>query len=235
MGIWLIVSTSLNTVIFWWNPKARAALGMVWGVIICWILICGSLMYYFREPIRKIVLKIGLPWQIKFVLFVTLLALLEEIITTGMTNLAPFLGVKIGEVYITASTNFFDVIFFHSVIAFIGPFIFWMLALKRYDFSPFSVFLIWGISGTLAEVSLGGIQHFLEFGFWIFVYGLMIFLPTYSLPLAEERKARQPKFFHYILMIFLPFIFVPLFVWIPKVIDRGHPQPSHFPPMEPLK
>ena len=234
-GIWLLLSTFIVTLFLLGNPIARAVIGMGWGVIIFWIMICGGLMYRFRESIRNTVLKIQLPWQIKFVLFVTLLALLEEVVTTTMTNLAPFFGVKIGEAYITASTNFFDVVFFHSVIMFVGPFIFWALALKRYDYSPFATFLIFGISGVFAEVSFGGPQHFLEFGFWIFVYGLMIFLPAYSLPSAEERGARPTRFYHYILMIFLPVLFVPLFAWIPHIIDPHHPQPTHFLPLSPLK
>ena len=41
----------------------------------------------------------GLPWL-----------LLEEAITTLMTNCAPFLGVSIGQAYITASANYFDVV-----------------------------------------------------------------------------------------------------------------------------
>lgn len=235
LGVWLLLSTLAVTIFLLGNPIGRAVIGMAWGVIIFWIIICGGFMYRFREPIRNTVLKIQFPWQIKFVLFVTILALLEEVVTTTMTNLAPFFGVKIGEAYITASTNFFDVVFFHSVIMFIGPFIFWVLALKRYDFSSFAAFLIFGISGVFAEVSFGGPQHFLEFGFWIFVYGLMIFLPIYSLPPAEERGARPAKFYHYILMIFLPVLFVPLFAWIPRVVDPHHPQPTHFLPLAPLK
>ena len=235
LGVWLLLSTIAVTIFLLGNPIGRAVIGMAWGVIIFWIMICGGLMYHFRESIRNTVLKIRLPWQVKFVFFVTLLALLEEVVTTTMTNLAPLFGVKNGEAYITASTNFFDVVFLHSVIVFIGPFIFWALALKRYDFSPFATFLIFGVSGVFAEVAFGGPQHFLEFGFWIFVYGLMIFLPAYSLPTAEARGARRPKFYHYILMIFLPALFIPFFTWIPNVVDPHHPQPTHFLPLKPLK
>ncbi len=205
-----------------------AVMGMVWGLIILWVIICGGLMYKFRDKIRGVVLRIKLPWQLKFFIFVTLLSMLEEVITTFMTNLAPVFGQKIGQVYITASTNFFDVIFFHSVINFLGAFLFWSLALKRYDFKAFSVFLIFGITGVFAEMSYGGAQHILEFGTWIFVYGLMIFLPAYCIPTAEERGAKKPKFYHYILMVFLPALFTPIFAWIPKVFDPHHPQPTHF-------
>ncbi|TSC60620.1 MAG: Membrane protein [Parcubacteria group bacterium LiPW_15] len=231
LGTWLFVSTLAITAVIFKNPALRAASMMEWGVIIFWIIICGGLMYHFREPVRGVILKIRLPSQFKFVIFAVSLALLEEAITTAMTNLAPLFGAKIGEAYITASANFFDVVFFHSAINFVGPFIFWAFALKRYDFSPFAAFLIFGISGTLAEASFGGFEHLLEFGLWIFVYGLMIFLPVYSLPDAEKRGAIKPRWYHYVAMVFLPALFVPLFSWIPGVVDPNHAQPTHFPPL----
>lgn len=213
---WLILSTLVITFITFNNPVVRAVIGMGWGVIFLWIITCGGLMYKFREEIRNSVLKINMKWQIKFVLFVTILALIEEAITTTMTNLSPLFGVPMGTAYITASTNFVDVVIFHSIINFVGPFIFWALALKRYDFSPFSAFIIFGVTGLLAEVSFSGPQSILQFGFWIFVYGLMIYLPTYSLPRAEERGAKKPRLYMYAFMVLLPLIFVPLFAWIPK-------------------
>lgn len=214
-----------------WKPGRTRLHGNGVGLILFWIVICGSLMYLSRNVTCSKVQRIGLPWQVKFVLFATLLALIEEVITTTMTNLAPLFGVGSGQAYITASTNFFDVIFFHSVIVFVGPFIFWALVLKRYDFSPFAVFLIFGISGILAEVAFGGPQAFLGFAQWIFVYGLILFLPSYALPRAEERGARTPQWYHYILMIFLPVLFIPLFIWIPHVVDPHHPS-IHFPPLD---
>jgi len=58
-------------------------------------------------------------WQVKFVGLGIFMAMLEESITTGMTNLAPsFWREKLAKPYITASTNFFDVILHHSVIVF---------------------------------------------------------------------------------------------------------------------
>ena len=228
LGCWLLLSTTLATISVRTDPVGRARLDMVWGLIILWVIICGSLMYRFRDPIRNFVLRIRLPWQIKFVLLATILALLEEVITTSMTNAAPVFGVPIGAAFITASTNFFDVVFFHSVIVLVGPFVFWALALKRYDFKPFALFLIWGITGVFAELTVIGPAAFVLFGQWIFVYGLMIFLPAYTLPPAIERGAREPKSYLYPLMIFLPLIFVPLFIWIPKVVDPHHPQ-IHFP------
>ncbi len=80
-------------------------------------------MYCFREPIRGAVSRFRLDWRLKFIVFATLLALTEEAITTTMTNLAPLFGVKVGEAYITASTNYLDVVALHSVVMFV-PFLF---------------------------------------------------------------------------------------------------------------
>lgn len=182
LGLWLTLTTSLVLAVTWTNRIAHAEISMGAGLIVLWVFLCGSLMYLFREPIKNFVLQISLNWQIKFVLFATLLAMLEEAITTTMTNLAPLFGVKVGEAYITASANYLDVILHHSVIVFIPWFIAWAWILKRYDFSPFWVFLLTGLNGLLAETGTFGLQHLSEFGLWIFVYGLMIYLPAHTIP-----------------------------------------------------
>ncbi|MBI3738835.1 MAG: hypothetical protein HY258_07295, partial [Chloroflexi bacterium] len=207
----------------------HAVVSMGTGLILLWDLICGALMYLFREPIKKFVVNIHLNWQIKFVLFATLLAMLEEAITTTMTNLAPMFGVKIGEAYITASTNYLDVILHHSVIVFIPWFIAWAWILKRYDFSPFWVFLLTGLNGLLAETLTFGLQHLSEFGLWIFVYGLMTYLPAYTIP--PERGARPPKLWHGLLAFLMPFLFsIPWAIFL-HFIFPNHPD-LHFPPIK---
>lgn len=135
-------------------------------------------------------------------MFATILALIEEVITTTMTNLAPLFGVKMGEAYITASTNYFEVVLLHSVIVFIPMFIVWAWMLSRYDFSPIAVFVLFGITGNFAE--MGPNLDNLFAGFWIFVYGLMVYLPAYTVP--ADREVRKPRIWHYIMAIFLPFI-----------------------------
>jgi hypothetical protein len=230
LAVWLLLTTSAVTVVTWKSPKMRAVLGMGWGLIFLWIGVGGTLMYRFREPIREAILKIRLSWHWKFILFATLLALAEEVITTTMTNLAPLFGVKVGEAYITASTNYLDVVALHSVVVFVPLFVGWAVILSRYAFSPFSVFLLFGLSGTLAEMSFGGPQHALEFGLWIFVYGLMVFLPAYCVP--SERNTRPLRWWHYPLAVFVPFLFIPV---VPLPLLAGllfphHPK-IHFPPL----
>jgi hypothetical protein len=173
---------------------AHAVLGMGLGLILLWIVLCGTGMYIFRGRVRSFVQKIPGHWQVKFLGFGILMALLEEAITTAMTNLAPFFGVQVGEAYITASTNYFDVVLHHSVIAFVPWFFAWAWILKRYAFSPFWVFLLFGLDGLFAESLTFGWQHLSEFALWIPVYGLMIYLPAYTIP--AERGAKLPNLWH---------------------------------------
>lgn len=220
---YLVLTMSLFYLSTAQDPPARAVARMSWGLVILWVVGGGLIMYRWRDQIKIFVQNVQQPWPLKFILFATLLAMVEEMVTTLMTNLAPFFGSRVGEAYITASTNYFDVIFFHSVIVFIPMFCVWAWLLKKYSFSPFAVFILFGLTGTIAEVIYGGLQNFLQFSFWIFIYGLMIFLPAYTLP--EERGARPPRIRHYFLAIFLPFVLVPVTAWIPFVLN--HPR-IHF-------
>jgi hypothetical protein len=229
VAVWLALTTSVVTVVTWGNPKMRAVLGMGWGLILLWIGLGGTLMYRFRDPIREAVLRLRLDWRLKFILFATVLALMEEAITTTMTNLAPLFGVRIGEAYITASTNYLDVVALHSVVMFVPLFVGWSLILSRYAFSPFSVFLLFGLTGTVMETNFGT-KNPLEFGLWIFVYGLMVFLPAYCVPV--ERKTHPLRWWHYPAAVFVPFLFIPL---VPLPLLAGllfphHPK-IHFPPI----
>src|SRR5579875_3135425 len=138
-----------------------------------------------------------------FVLSATSLALLEEAVTTGMTNLAPFWGVSSAQAHITASTNFFDVVLLHSVIVFVPMFVVWSCLLARYSFSPLMVFVLFGLTGLLAEaISLG--VYSLQIGFWVYVYGLMVYLPAYVAP--PTCLARRPGWGAGLLAVVLPFV-----------------------------
>ena len=225
--VWVALSFSAVWLITRPNRTVHATVDMGAGLIILWIGLCGGLMYCFRDRIRNLVLQIPLDWRVKFVLFSSILVLIEEAITTTMTNLAVLFGSKIGETYITASTNYLDVIFFHSVFPVIFPmFIAWGLLLWRYKFSPFQVFLLFGMTGIIAEGSFGGAWG--AFAMFFFIYGLMIYLPAYCIP--QDRPSRTPRWWLFPLAVFIPFIFIPLTNWIPKLIDPHHPQPTHFLP-----
>ena len=229
-GIWLTISTSVVLLIALTSmgPNSRAVILMGAGLILLWVALGGTLMYVFRERIRGFVLGLRGDWRLKFVLFATLLALLEEAITVTMTNLAPVFGVPVGAAYVTASTNYLDVVALHSVVVFIPMFIAWAFLLSRWEFTPSQVFLLFGLTGTLAEVSFGGAQQFAQIAMWTFVYGLMVFMPAYCIP--AERSAKPVRWWHYPLAVILPIVFsIPAAV----VIGSLHPIPIHFPPITP--
>jgi hypothetical protein len=163
-----------------------AALALVWNVV------GGAVMLLVRNPARKLVSKSRLSRGATFVLFATLLALLEEGVTTTLTNLAPLFGNA--QAFITASRNFLEVVVWHSVIVIAPMFVVWSWLLARLSFSPASVFLLFGFNGVLAELLIGG-PALVMAPFWVFVYGLMIYLPAYSFPAKAETPA--PRWFHY--------------------------------------
>jgi len=229
LALFLFVSTGLVYLFTRENRVAHAVISMGLGLILLWVVICGSGMYLLRDSIKRIVQGIPMPWQVKFVLFGILLAMLEEIITTTMTNLAPLFGVGIGEAYITASTNYFDVIFQHSVVVFVPWFIAWAWLLKRYAFSPFWVFLLFGLNGVFAEALTFGWGNLNQVALWVFVYGLMIYLPAYTIP--DERGARRPNLLHGLFAFTWPLLLgIPWAILI-NLIFPHHPA-IHFPPIQ---
>ncbi|MHB9007758.1 MAG: hypothetical protein ACYDC1_12585 [Limisphaerales bacterium] len=230
LAIWLALTCGLVLVAVWNNPFHRAMLGMGWGLIVLWIGGGGLAMWYWRDFWCGLAGRVGLPWGLKFILGCTGLALLEEAITTTLTNCAPLFGVEVGQAYITASANYFDVVLYHSVVMFVPLFIGWAVILRWWRFSPFAVFVLFGLTGLLAETIAFGPQNLASFALWIFVYGLMVWLPAHWVP--EDRPARVPRWWAYPLAVVLPFCFVPLvlvlapWLWLtPK-----HP-PIHFPPI----
>ena len=226
---WLALSVGLVYVLTAGQPVLHAVVGMGAGLIVLWVFLCGGLMLWLRRPISFFVRRIPLAWPLKFVLFAIALAMLEEAVTTGMTNLAPLFGVQVGQAYITASADYLDVILHHSVIVFVPMFIAWAWLLSRWRFSPFQVFLLFGLTGLLAESLTFGTQHLSEFAMWIFVYGLMVYLPACSVP--EARAAVQPRWYHFPIAVLLPFLFgIPLGLLLHFVFPN-HPD-LHFPPIQ---
>jgi len=228
LGAWLLIWNSFLTLAVMGDTVGLAIVRMSWGLILVWIFLGGVVMYRSREQVRAYVRNIPLPWQVTFVLFATALALLEEAVTVSLTNLAPLFGAPVGNAYITASANYIDVVLFHSVVVFIPFFVAWAVLLSKYNFTPFSVFLLFGITGILAEVSFGGPIQLLGFAQWIFVYGLMAYLPAYSLP--KRAGLRIVRWHHHLLaipatfLIALPLL-LPLVFFISTILN--HPS-IHF-------
>lgn len=131
----------------------RAIILMADGLILFWIVTGGSLMPMLRKRLVRRLAAIPLDWRLRFVLLCTALALLEEVITTTMTNLAPLLGTTPEEAHITASTNYFKVVCFHSVVVFVPMFVAWAAMLSFWKFTPLKVLLLFGITGSMAEAN----------------------------------------------------------------------------------
>ena len=160
-------------------------------------------MKKWRDPLVLAFRALKMPWELRFILLATFLAMMEEVVTTGLSILARFLGA--GEKgIITASTNYFEVIGLNSVIVFIPLFAVWALMLRWWDFKPVEAMLLFGLTGTLAETTSFGMQNFLLVGFWVFVYGLMVWLPAWTIP--AERGARSVRWWAWPIAIFLPFV-----------------------------
>jgi hypothetical protein len=228
LAVWTAISTTLVFIFVMrgGTPAERAVICMGAGLVLLWIVLAGSLMRIYRDRIKAVALAVPLGWKAKFILFATLLALIEEVITTTMTNMAPIFGVPVGAAYITASANYFDVVLGHSVIVFVPMFVAWAWLLSRWNFHPNAVFLLFGLTGTLAEAGTFGARNLAQVGFWTFVYGLMVYLPAYTLPQRSEIKT--PKASHYLLAVFLPFLFA---APVAGVVGYLHPVKIHFPPL----
>ena len=182
--------------------KDRAIFLMADGMILVWIILGGALTPMLRRRLVPKLAALPMDWRVRFVFFCTAMALMEEIITTTMTNLAPLFGTTPEEAHITASTNYFVVVCFHSVVVFVPMFVAWALMLSRWDFSPLKVLLLFGITGSIAEASINPTS--LIGGFWVFVYGLMVYLPACTIP--QNRGARMLRWWHYPLAVVLPFL-----------------------------
>jgi len=187
------------------DPDKRAILSMGIGLIAIWCILGGVAMRLARNRFVEWSLRLRIEWRLRFVLFCIAMAMLEEAVTTSLTNAAPLFGAVSGAARITSSTNYFKVIS-GSVVVFIPWFICWAWILGRYDFRPLEVMLLFGLTGTMAESITFGYQHIAEIGMWVFVYGLMVYLPAHTVP--RTRNAITVKWRHCIGAIFLPLVFI---------------------------
>jgi hypothetical protein len=205
-GVWAVVIALffLATTLTSSDPVTRAIAGMALGLFLFWIVLGGALSLLLRKRVRSVLRRFDAHWRIAFVLFATLMALLEEAVTTTMTNAAPLWSIPVGKAYITASANYLEVVLYHSVVVFVPMFIVWAWLLKRYAFSPAAVFILYGCTGTLAETLSFGAQNLVGLGFWVFVYGLMVYLPACAIP--PERDARKPGIWAGLLALILPIL-----------------------------
>ncbi len=177
---------------------------MALGLVLFWVIGGGALSLLLRRPARRWLQRYARHWQLTFVVGATVMALLEEAVTTAMTNLAPRWGVSIAQAHIAASGNYLDVVLLHSVVVFVPMFIAWAWLLSRHDVAAGAVFVLYGITGCLGETLAFGPQSLAALGFWVYVYGLMIYLPACAIP--PQRKARKPGVGATLLALILPIL-----------------------------
>ncbi len=216
LAAWCVISTTAVAIFILSkdpDPDHRAIIKMGVGLILIWCVLGGPVMYRFRDSFVAWVARIPLGWRTRFILLCIIFAMLEEAVTTSLTNLAPLLGGVTDAARITASKNYLEVVLKHSVIAFVPLFLCWGWLLSRYDFRPIEVLLLFGLNGTLAETITFGPQHLAEVGMWVWVYGLMMYLPACTVP--EERGASTARWWIWVMAVFLPLVFIiPLVLWL---------------------
>lgn len=230
LAAWTLLASTLMFVAaaLFMPPNGRAVIFMATGLAVIWIGIGGVEMWKMRERVQAFVQRLPLPNAVVFALFCTALALLEEAVTVSMTNLAPVFGVPLGAAYITASANYLDVVLFHSVVVFVPMFIAWGWMMTRWTIPPNVAFLAFGFTGFLLEAAFAGTLNLMQMGFWVFVYGLMIYLPAYSFPAREGRKPL--KGWHVQLLVLIPILCA---IPVALVMSTVHPVSIHFPPIAP--
>ncbi|MFO1467046.1 MAG: hypothetical protein U1F35_11535 [Steroidobacteraceae bacterium] len=212
------------------SHNARFFMGVF--LIVTWVLAGGLLMRRYQGRITTLMRRWGRKPKTAFVTFSLLLACVEEGIACVATNLSGAFGDPTGSAYITASGNFFDLIFFHSVIVIVPLLIVWSWLLERYDFTVPRFFILFGVQGALSEIAFAGMSPAL-FPMWLLVYGLMIWLPYQALaPAFDRARVRiKPGFLVHVTSLLLAqagsFAFTLAFIGVSHGLLR-HPL-SHFP------
>ncbi len=229
VGFLLAYSSLLFTLLaynFAEKPTLQATILMGVTLFFVWVIVGGYTQLHFRKKYFEKITALQKSSILSFTLAASILALIEEAVAVTITNLAPLYGVRLGEAYITASSNYFTVVFFHSVIVFVPMFVTLGWLLKRYTISPFKAFLLFGLVGVFAETMFAGPQAILNAPFWILVYGLMVYLPAHFF-IQRERRKFSP--FLYPLLIPLIAFSAIATAWIPAVLDMPK---THFAPIE---
>lgn len=199
------------------TTEDKAIITMSSGLLFLWVIVIGSMIYIFKNRIKILFTSSNL-YVLKFFLLAVVMCMIEEAIATTMTNTALLWGLSPNEVFITASPNYLEVITRHSLIVFVPQFLLWGYVLSKYYFAPNSVLILYGITGYLSEVIAFGISsNVISIGFWIMVYGLIVYLPAYCLPRKALIAKPHPLFFP--LMIILPLIITMLWIIILKSIN----------------
>ena len=159
---------------------------MGFGLILCWVVAGGLAQRRWRATLSDWLSRSDRHWRVAFVGAGVVLASIEEAVACLMTNLRSVFEDPTCTAFITASGNYLDLIFRHSVVVIVPMLIAWAWLLTRYRFTPLRVFVLFGAQGASAEVVWAGMTPVL-FPVWLYVYGLMIWLPALAFQDSAER------------------------------------------------
>lgn len=158
------------------DPVIHVAVDMLWFLALGWVLICGSIMYLLQDKFYALYVKIKWPFWLKFTVFALLFSMVEEAVAVTINNvLSPRSG---GIAKLTVSTDYLEVVTQHSIVALLPLFIIFGLLIPKFKLTQFQTFLLFGLVGVLAEYTVTGGIALVLFSLWIFVYGLMVYLPA---------------------------------------------------------
>jgi hypothetical protein len=207
------------------SPNQRAIIMMGLALFVIWVIFCGFIqLMILRIKWGKAVR--GRPHALlTFVSISVLLACIEEAIAVSITNAAPLFGVPIGSAYITASTNYIDVITRHSVIVFLPMLIMLGVIVRRYALTQFQTFILWGTIGICVEFSFAGPQVLLNAPTCLCIYGLMVYLPAHFMQLERRKRVTA---LHYAVFIVLILLSSFATTWVPRVLNEPR---IHFSPI----
>lgn len=203
-----IILTTFFWVLNFENPLGFAIISMAVGLFILWGICSAFIMYRSKYLVKSFFQSRNLSTFVIVTVGGILLALIEEAFATLMTNTAPLFGFTTKEAFITYSGDYIEVVTQHSVIVFIPWFIAWGIILSKYDIHPNTVMVLFGITGIFAESLSFGLQNIFQFGFWIVIYGLMIYLPAFIVFEPGSRKTLRLRY--YPLLIIIPFFMLVL-------------------------
>lgn len=227
--VWAGLPLPLVLVANWGDSRSRAIVAMAIGLYLIWCVGATWAIWRWRDAAREGFRRLpGSPW-VKFFSLCLLLVLVEEVVTTTMTNLAPLFGSRVGEAYITGSANYFEVVVWHSVVAIFPAFVAWAFLVRWVAVHPNTAYLVYGVQGLLGEVMFDGPNQLPAFAFWIAVYGPILYLPAYCVYGLGCRQ--RPRVGHFLAVIaasvvltipsvLLVFRFQPADAGFPEVLGR---------------
>lgn len=184
----------------------KAAFVMQLGHFITWaLLVAPFFLPRFLPAVVNYVKRFNFGKKTLFVLLATLATLIEEGISILWNNNIASSFALTDNTVLTVTTNYFDLITKHSVVAFIPMLVAWAFLLSRWRYNATEAFVYFGMAGILAELIYNfNLLPVLAAGLWIFIYGFMVYTPALIVFGKEEKFTFS---FHRAgFAIFLPFL-----------------------------